>query len=356
MIYHIYWGTSGNSGLYLDEIYQVLDKAGVKQKAFVSYYYPFDYGEKIFFKKSDIAHTRLTGRKRAIVQLWELFVSFITILKCAKKDKPRIVNYSNVGTDYFFIYWFVYLLKKISDSKLIVTCHDVLPHSVNDLRYRKKILNTADHLLVHADNSIDELKVLDINVEKVVKHPFPIMDLSKMPGFVLSKTKDTDFLFIGHLRKDKGIELLLDTWPEFHKINSQAKLKICGKPQPGVKFDKLALERYNVEFCLEYISNEDYVRYISSARCVVLPYIQGTNSGIISTVLSLGTDVLTSDIPMFNNNPLVRVEDMFKSMDSISLCDAMGKKFGRNSGRVVHQVESYKLYFAQCVLNVYSTI
>lgn len=356
MIYHIYWGTSGNSGLYLDEIYQVLDKAGVKQKTFVSYYYPFDYGEKIFFKKTDIAHAKLTGKKRAVVQLWELFVSFITILKSAKKDKPKIVNYSNIGTDYFFIYWFVYLLKKVSGCKLIVTCHDVMPHLGNDLRYRKKIFNTADHLLVHADNSIAELKSLEINVAKVVNHPFPIMDLSKMPGCVLSKTKDTDFLFIGHLRKEKGIEFLLDTWPEFHKIHPEAKLRICGNPQPGVKFDRLNLEKCNVEIRLEYISDMDYAKYISSARCVVLPYMQGTNSGIISTVLSLGADVLTSNIPMFKYNPLVRVEDMFKSMDSISLCDAMGKKIGRNSRSVMYQVASYKIYFAQCVLNVYSKI
>ena len=49
MIYHIYWGTSGNSGLYLDEIYQILKKGGYNQKIYVNYYYPFGYGEKIFF-------------------------------------------------------------------------------------------------------------------------------------------------------------------------------------------------------------------------------------------------------------------------------------------------------------------
>ena len=50
MIYHIYWGTSGNSGLYLDEIYQILKKGGYNQKIYVNYCYPFGYGERIFFK------------------------------------------------------------------------------------------------------------------------------------------------------------------------------------------------------------------------------------------------------------------------------------------------------------------
>jgi hypothetical protein len=47
MIYHIYWGTSGNSGLYLDEIYQILKKGGYNQKIYVNYYYPFGYGENL---------------------------------------------------------------------------------------------------------------------------------------------------------------------------------------------------------------------------------------------------------------------------------------------------------------------
>jgi hypothetical protein len=113
MIYHIYWGTSGNSGLYLDEIYQTLKKTGHKQRVFVSYYYPFEYGDKIFFRYGDIAHSKFTGKIRSIIQLIEIIISFLRVLISAYKDKPQIINYSHIGQSYFFILFLIGIEKGI---------------------------------------------------------------------------------------------------------------------------------------------------------------------------------------------------------------------------------------------------
>lgn len=47
-LFHIYAGTQGSAGLYINEIIKALDLANIKQNAFVSYYYPFKNGKKIF--------------------------------------------------------------------------------------------------------------------------------------------------------------------------------------------------------------------------------------------------------------------------------------------------------------------
>ena len=107
MIYHVYWGTAGNAGLYLDEIYQTLKKSGYKQKAFESYYYPFEYGEKLFFRRTEMEHCRCRGKLRKVIQGWELLVALISILSCAWKDKPRIVNYSYVSVGSILILYFL---------------------------------------------------------------------------------------------------------------------------------------------------------------------------------------------------------------------------------------------------------
>lgn len=122
MIYHIYWGTAGNSGLYIDEIYQTLEKAGFNQKVFVSYYYPFNYGEKIFFKRTEMEHCHYRGLLRKLIQALELVYSLIVIWKNAKRDKPQIINYSYVSKGNSLILLFLRQLKGVkgTDRKSVV--------------------------------------------------------------------------------------------------------------------------------------------------------------------------------------------------------------------------------------------
>lgn len=359
MIYHIYWGTSGNSGLYIDEIYQSLKNEGFKQQVFVSHYYPFNYGKKIFFKYGDIGNSKFKGVVRKLVQLLELGIAYIKIFLAVIIDRPKIINYSHVGQSYFFIYFFLYIIKKISPSKLVITCHDVNPHHLirGEMKYRQLIFDIADYLLVHNDNSIDELNDnFNFDKDKIINHPFPLMDIPKMESSAAFFDKK-DFLFIGHLRKDKGIEFLLDSWKFFHEKFPYATLRVCGKKTENVFFDAEELSNYNIEFNLEYISDEDYFFYIKSTRYVILPYINGTNSGIVSTVLSLEADVITSDIPMFKANPLINLDDMFKSNNKDSLIDVLELKFlNQKSSSSTERLNKYRNEFNSKVVDVYSKL
>ena len=359
LIYHIYWGTSGNSGLYLDEIYQCLKESGYNQKVFVSHYYPFNYGERIFFRRSDMAHCKCQGVRRKILQLYEIIVAFAKILLSSYKEKPEIINYSLISGSYSFVIYFLWMLKVLSNCKLVVTCHDVTPwgnpdKNSTEIVNRQKIFNMADYLLVHNNSSISDLeKVFSIDKGKIVKHLFPIMDLSK-----IIKTKPTvkkcDFLFIGHLRKDKGIDFLIDSWKLFHKKVPDARLWVCGRPQ-GQNFNIEELKELNITCNLGYISDDDYCNYIQSTRYVILPYLMGTNSGIISTVMSLGANVITSDIPMFQDNPLVPRQNMFSVGCVNSLVDMMFQKYYKqDSGLSGNKLGNYRKCFKSETLNAYS--
>ena len=275
------------------------------------------------------------------------------------KDKPELIHYSHVGQSYFFIVWFLKVLKKISGAKLMITCHDVNPHSDSrgEMDNRKRIFHTADYLLVHTEKSIEELHdIFGIDKSKVHIHPFPIMDLSKLTEDAPNPYQPTDFLFIGHMRKDKGIEFLLESWPEFHKVCPEAKLRICGRHLPDIHFDQALLEKCNVEFNLRYISDEDYYHYVKSARYVILPYLQGTNSGIISTVLSLGTDVITSDLPMFTQNPLVSADNVFKTADAKSLVEVLLDRYHKNTNLATERLYTYKSKFSEEVVDTYNRL
>lgn len=357
MIYHIYWGTAGNAGLYLDEIYQTLAKAGYKQEVFVSYYYPFDYGHKIFFKFTDLGHSVVKGKIRLVLRLFELIFALTYVYICILVERPQVVNFSLIG-HMFPIPQFLRMVRMTTKCKIILTCHDVIPFQVghqsaeSQMNARHKLLQLGEYLLVHNLNSQKELvEYFEVDPPKIIMHGFPIMDLRKLMSNHAKVEKTIDFLFIGHLRKEKGIEVLLEAWVAFHKIVPEAKLVIAGNAPFGLDITKY--DNLNIEFHLHFLSDAEYCNYVESSRYVILPYTRGTNSGIISTVLSLGTKVITSDISMFQNNPLVSKADMFKTGDSKSLSELLEYKYKLVD--VDHSEETLAEYRKKFEIEVVST-
>ena len=361
MIYHIYWGTGGTSGLYLDEIYDALSKAGYSQKIFVSYYYPFFYGKKIFFRFSDLGHCSHRGIVRKFIQLIETIYAFCYIIFLSIVDSPQIINFSLVSKTRKGVLFFLKILKLFSRGKLIITCHDVCPFdggkkNDNEYKIRKKIFQTADYLLVHNSNSKDDLRKYFNITKNVIYHRFPIKDLSKLYGIIDSKKK-IDFLFIGVLRYEKGIDFLLKAWPKFHKMNNNAILSISGFSSKKIEHDVELLKSMNVTFDLRYIPDDEFCKIVQSARYVVLPYIKGTNSGILSDVLSLGTEVIVSNISMFKNNSLIANEDMFISEDEadfLRMLEIKYKSERKTKSREI--VENYRTEFSKEVVGLYKNL
>lgn len=359
-IFHIYWGTSGNAGLYLDEIYQSLKQKGFNQQVFVSYYYPFDYGEKIFFRWTDLGHSNLK-KCRGMIRYVELIRALLRIYYLILKNKPTIVNYSLIGS-YAPVLLFIKAVKKFTNSTLVITCHDVCPfqNSFMNISHEKKrrqiIFELADYLLVHNDNSkMDLYNYYKIRHNKIIMHPFPLMDIKKICKLE-PVNKEYDFLFIGHLRVEKGIFLLLDAWNQFHELYPEATLCVAGNLPSGMKLNIYDYIPQNITFELRFLSDEDYCKLIISSHCVILPYISGTNSGIVSTVLSLNSDILASDIPMFKNNPMLDEASLFKSESALSLVELLKRKITNITLKGMNKIDVYKKTFDTQVYKVYKDI
>jgi glycosyltransferase involved in cell wall biosynthesis len=323
--------TSGCAGAYIDAIHRHLTPNDTVEVG-VSHYFPFEYGKRIFFKYSELtAQSKYhLGRARLYVRFLELLVSFARLFAyvCAKRIK--IVCYaisSNLSVEYAFLW----LVKHVARAKVFLICHDVIPFVLPGQEYdsmvrkRRKFYALADRLIVHNENSASELKsVFQIPEHKIAHFPFPIYELSRMElksVDVVPQTTRKRFLFIGHLRPEKGIEVLLEAWKIFAANRTDVELIIAGNVPNGCAYDFSSVSELNVAVISKYLTDDEYVSLIRQSDCVVLPYTRGTNSAVVSTVVSLGRNSIVSDIDMFRNNPLIPAESFFQSGSATSLVD-----------------------------------
>jgi glycosyltransferase involved in cell wall biosynthesis len=363
-VIHIYAGTAGSAGLYIDAIYKSLSK-DFKQECIVNNYFSFNYGRKVFYKFTELSGTNCFHRYKLLrfgLRYIELVYGLLKSLSVVFIKRPKIVNYS-LTSHLFAEYLFFLAVKKLTSAKLVVTCHDVVPFDLPYTSYgryiksRSKFFSMADFLIVHNENSLTDLdQFYGISKERVLLHKFPIMDLNKILKDCNVKAFDNNvspsdnikiaqdsliFSFVGHMRKEKGIEILINAWKSF---KGQAILKIIGNAPPNSRFsvDKLA----NIILEKKFLSDLDYCKVIQDSDFVILPYTKGTNSGIPSSVISLGTIPVTSDIPMFLNNELLHSKLIFKSCSVESLSDKI-KELSLLSANEIEDIKielSKKLY------------
>lgn len=362
-ILHIYGGTSGSSGTYMNEIHKALNK-NFNQEVIVSYFYPFNYGKKIFYKFSDLSKPNFLHKInkirlaiRYIEMMFALCYSFIYI----KTKKPKVINYS-LTTQVNLELIFLKLIKKYTKSKLLITAHDVVPFETNYSNYeqsvlkRKRFFDLADKLIVHNQKSIDDLKkYYDYNENKIIKYSFPIMDITDIQYNEEDKIKNLIptnkkiFSFVGHLRKEKGIEVLLQAWEDFTKnyeISKECFLVIAGSIPKGFNYNFSDLD--NFILVDRFLNDVEYKSLIKTSECVILPYTKGTNSGIPSTVLTLGTKIITSDIDMFKDNEVIDKKYMFNSGDSNDLVSIINKLASSND----YSFEFIKSYEGNFIVDI----
>ena len=106
-------------------------------------------------------------------------------------------------------------------------------------------------------------------------------------------------LFFGFVRKYKGLEYLIRAMPEVLR-SVQVNLLIVGEfwedKEPYLKtIEELGLQG-NIEIVDRYVPNEEVGLYFSAADVVVLPYIDATQSAIVSLAYAFDKPVITTAV------------------------------------------------------------
>ncbi len=113
-------------------------------------------------------------------------------------------------------------------------------------------------------------------------------------------TNDRVVLFFGYVRVYKGLDILIRAISSLQQIDPRYKLLVAGEfyDSPETYYDLAAdiCIDGSVHFENQYIPNEEVGKYFDLADVVVLPYRNGTQSGILNIAYGHHKPVVITDV------------------------------------------------------------
>ncbi|MGV3756367.1 MAG: glycosyltransferase [Verrucomicrobiota bacterium] len=204
-----------------------------------------------------------------------------------------------------FQYWepllapiFGQMAKLLRQRRVRIICivHNALPHSdrPGSSLLGRYFLNSCDQLVALSQKvQTDITSKLQIScpVERlfhpIYEHFGASMEKVKACEALRIDSARPVVLFFGLIRKYKGLDILLKAFAKVTPALPETLLIVAGEfYEKKRKYEKLLEDCHledNVIFEDRYIPQEHVARYFSAADLVVLPYLSGTQSGVLST-------------------------------------------------------------------------
>lgn len=194
-------------------------------------------------------------------------------------------------------------VRLVGRRPILTVIHDPSPHSgdehlLMDLAARLAI-RRSDVLL--APSAFVATALTRATGRTVTTIPFG----SLIPGVRLNQkdladshvTEGAPLLFAGRMLPYKGLDLLADAWSTFTE-RSTVRLRIVGEDTGDRSVsDALAkLEAFGADVERGWLSDQTLRAEIGSARALILPYREASQSGLIPIAHSLGVPVIATDV------------------------------------------------------------
>ena len=187
-------------------------------------------------------------------------------------------------------------------QKSLIIIHDPVAHS-GVKKWREWIAHrqfrTMDGAIVLTRKFIpDVMRIHQIPEEKIYYMPHFITYHSKQKAQMRCEFDDNlgvNFLFFGRIEKYKGIGVLLEAFLKLAEMNHDAKLTIAGRGEMQ-EYQSLIDSSDRITADIRYIPEDDVDDYYLEPNTVlVLPYLDATQSGVLSIAYTHGNPVIASD-------------------------------------------------------------
>jgi glycosyltransferase involved in cell wall biosynthesis len=250
------------------------------------------------------------GIIRKLIRALEYFLQSLFSILILLKIKPKVIHY-NWLIFYPFDIIILSIIKKIMPNvKLIYTAHNVIPHNLN--YNNKRLLNlylSFDKIIVHGQNLKDKLlfefKTIESNKiyssfhGKKRKLQQTNFNTNLSNGMTLENNKY--ILFVGLINKNKGVDFLLKCWKRISNKNNY-KLIIAGKVNENYQsfWDELKNEDDSIIIINEFLNTDDFNKLINYSKLILLPYVNGSVSGVLFSAAQFKKPVLSTNFGSIN--------------------------------------------------------
>jgi glycosyltransferase involved in cell wall biosynthesis len=151
------------------------------------------------------------------------------------------------------------------------------------------------------------------------------------PDVATARTAWPSALFVGLIRRYKGVEVLLDAWSRA-RLSPEARLTIAGESYLGAGklegcVDALGA-RSTVTVVNRWLTDAELWASLLRSHVLVLPYLQASQSGLVPLGLAAGLRIIASDAGGIAESLSSRRHTIVKAGDRTGLALALEETLG----------------------------
>ena len=221
------------------------------------------------------------------------------IIKRTTIFNPDVVHFQVSGLPLYLLL----PLLKLKRCPLIGTFHDVKLH-IGEENLLTELLfrcarNCSDEIILHGEK-LKKIMMRQYNIPKERVHVIPIGEHEVAP-FKKYEREDIKedgnlILFFGRIWKYKGLEYLIKAEPMITKEVPDAKIVIAGAGENFKKYEEMMVNRDNFIVHNYRIPYKEGAELFQRCSLVALPYIDASQSGVISTAYGFKKPVVVTDV------------------------------------------------------------
>lgn len=224
-------------------------------------------------------------------------LTYYRILKIVEDEKPDVIHILFEDS----LLAIVSYLLKIKKYKIVFTDHNPVPHLGDNYivkfnsQFAKFIIRrVVSAMIVHGSKMKNILVDKGIEENKIWVIPHGDYSFYTMWKKEIPMIRNS-ILFFGSIREYKGLEYLIKAEPIITDSISDAKIIIAGDGN-FKKYEGMIKNFNHFEIYNRFILDEEVSDFFQMSSIVVLPYIDGSQSGIIPIAYAFKKPVVVTNI------------------------------------------------------------
>jgi glycosyltransferase involved in cell wall biosynthesis len=196
--------------------------------------------------------------------------------------------------------WMTLALPAFPRVPLVTTIHDARRHPGDRESFalcQERNWRRSEQVIAHADSVkqqvVEEYHLPEDKVQVVPIGPYSVYrtwisdEVSEKPGTIL---------FFGRIWGYKGLQHLIQAEPLITQQVPDARIVIAGHGEPFEKYERQMVNRDRFVVHNHYIPDDMVTRLFQEASVVALPYVEASQSAVLSIAYALGKPVVATAV------------------------------------------------------------